>query len=238
MQDVARQAPAINRTSLAAPSRALEALSSADAPQSLAMVEDMLATHGLSLGEPLGAGMESLVFAARPRTGTEQHVLKVSVDLPRFHGAPFQSLDSVPGIAPYWAKDRFGPLHAALQPRARAVLPRQLPAEAIERGDGRRWRAIAGRLSKSLGDRGYGWTDDIPQNMGLMDDGNWAVIDGTVMPGQPSVPEVLIPTSGGLEWRPLPTRRPRRSAEDAIRALRLTPDDEQLLRRTVPGYGQ
>lgn len=212
LQEVVRRA---RDPGLLAPSRALEALAAQDSSGSLRLVEDMLDTHGMSLGEPLGAGMESLVFAADPRRGGDRHVLKVAVDLPRPHGEPFQSIDGVPGVAPYVARERFGNVLAALQPRARAVMPRELTGDmaSVRR---ERWKEIAGRVAHSLDQRGYFWTDRIPQNMGLMDDGNWSVIDGTVLPGQAQATSV----------------------EDAIRMLRMTPQDDSLLRRTVPGYGQ
>jgi hypothetical protein len=212
VQGVVRAAP---DHMLAAPQRALEALGAEGSSGSLRMVEDMLDTHGMALGEPLGAGMESLVFAAEPLSGQGRHVLKVAVDLPRPHGEPFVSVDGVPGVAPYAARERFGNVLAALQPRAAVVMPRDMGADPYGVRV-QRWNEIARRVADSLNQRGHVWTDAIPQNMGLMDDGNWSVIDGALLSRPPS----------------------STSTEDAIRMLRLTPQDEALLRRTVPGYGQ
>ena len=212
LQGVVQSAAPHNRTFLSAPMRALEALSAEGSQGTLRMVDDMLDTHGMTLGPHIGSGMESLVFAANPTQGQQQHVLKVAVDLPRLHGTPFQNVDDVPGVAPYWVRERFGNIHAALQPRAAAIRPRDLPRP----DDTRQWREISERLRQSLRLRGYEWTDDLPQNMGLMGDGNWALIDGTVTP----------------------RAYPPQSTEEAIRMLRMTPGDEDLLRRTVPMYGQ
>lgn len=237
MLGLLRSTPPGDRTRYLKPVRALEALLLPDSQNSLAAVGDSLAAEGLKLGDIIGAGQESLVFGVTPRTGPDRHVLKVSVDTGRHHhGEPMRALDGVEGVTPYWIKKNFGPLWMGVQERADAVLPTHDKPREIMQG----WEKMADRLNASLDSRGYFWSDNIPHNMGIMPGGKLSVIDGNVrelLPAEvdgflaadvPSAGPVMVRGADGLLY----PRPPKMSPEEAIRALLLTPEDRDLIRRT------
>jgi hypothetical protein len=183
--------------------KALDVLLARGGERALRQVDDFLGDHRLTLGRPIGGGMESVVFAARPRIGPDQHVVKIAVR-DQMH-VPRQAFDlpDIPGVAHYWAKDSMGPLSVAVQPRAQVMrdVPPELADQAI---------AAVDRLDDSLRSRGQFWDDSMFGNMGLLDD-DLVVIDGTFKP----MPDYQTP---GTYATP----------EEAIRALRVRPDERQL----------
>lgn len=177
--------------------------------QALRQMDDFLGDHGLTIGKPIGAGMESVVFDARPRVGPDRQVVKIAIrkDMHRPNDA-FQMPD-IPGVNPYWAHEQMGPLAVGVQPRV-AVLRDIAPEEADVALDG------MARLEDSLHARGYHWDDSMFGNAGLLDN-NWVVIDGSV---RPFLPGTRMTTSGAAEMI--------RNPEEAIRALRVRPEERPL----------
>ena len=178
------------------------------APTPFDKVDQLLGDNGLTLGKYLGSGVESLVWEANPQTGVEPHVIKV-----RRGGSEedFEFPEGVEGLAPYWATTSDKDVYAALQPRAAAVFR---PAPGMEKV----FRDATGRVYASLQARGWNWTDRNLGNIGVMPDGRWAAIDGF------------------LDKTDLPARVEGvgLTPEEAIRMLRLTPEEEA----TVYGAGQ
>lgn len=174
-------------------------------PESLGRIDQLLGDHALEITRPLGSGAESLVFEVRPRSGDDAHVLKV-----RWEGTAdgFDAPDGVPGIAPYWAKEQVGQdVAAALQAKARAVLAKGGADKPV-------FRDAADRLSQSLLARGWHWGDGHEYNLGAMPDGTWSAIDGFIDKAHPG-------------WS-----RPKIDPEEAIRMLRMTPEERAALFRT------
>lgn len=176
-------------------------------PDSLNQIDQVVGDNQMSLGRYLGSGAESMVIEALPRSGGPAHVLKVRVG----EAAPTDFTaghpDNVPGIVPYWGAEQAGPgVAIAFQPQARTVYSRGMYAAPFNTG--------AERLKQSLLARGVDWGDAHKSNVGAMPDGTWGAIDGWVFPAHP-------------QWS-----RPSVSAEEAIRMLRLTADEQAAL------YGQ
>jgi hypothetical protein len=196
----------------------------------MSQAEQFLGDQGMGLGRYLGAGAESLVFEAVPKTGPDRHVLKVRPGMVE----DFELPEGVAGLAPYWSKAQVDPMvAAALQPRADVVWGpgTGLAGDAFD--SGRR------RLKQSLAARGWDWSDGHERNVGVMPDGTWAVIDGFIDEVPPADPFAHHPNGPPeLElfnhWRdrgtPPATSLP--SAEEAIRMLRLTPQEERAIYRT------
>ena len=164
-------------------------------------VDSFLREYGASIGRPIGRGRESLVFAAH---GPEvESVLKLQA---RGAGRGFPLPVGIEGVAGYYAKDRIGDdLLVALQPRAAKVLPSSVRAKFGGIAEEGRWIDRADSVQRSLAARGMEWTDPHASNVGLMPDGNLAVIDGAVVPREADSP---LPQSL------------RMSVEDALRLLR------------------
>ena len=189
--------------------KALDILLSRGGEKALRQVDDFLGDNQLALGRPLGAGMESVVFDARPRVGPDRQVVKIAVRNEMHRPQDAFQLPDIPGVNPYWAHERLGPLAVGVQPRV-AVLRDIVPEEADVALDG------MARLEDSLHARGYHWDDSMFGNAGLLDD-NWVVIDGAVTP---FLPGTRMTTSGAAQMRQNP--------EEAIRALRVRPEERPL----------
>lgn len=201
-------------------------------PKSLTGAEEFLGDQGMGLGRYLGAGAESLVFEAIPRTGPDQHVLKIRPGMVD----DFELPEGIDGIAPYWSKAQVSPMvAAALQPRADAVMGPGLGLTEAEFDAGRR------RLRQSLAARGWDWTDSHVRNVGLMPGGKWAVIDGFI--DQIHEPDPFGNYGHGYEHPRLEAFNAAReygsprasslpSTEEAIRMLRMTPEEERAIYKT------
>ena len=182
----------------AAGTMALGLLLKPRAAHALDDVDTFLANHGLTLGQPLGAGGEAAVFDAG------QHVVKLSAD--PFSKGPY-FLPDIPGVAPYVHSERMGPFRLGVQPRAAEVAsPAMMAADP---DNYRLWRDRADVLSDILARQGQYWDDAHARNLGIMPDGNMAVIDGWLTPDK------------GVEYRRAVERYP--AVEDAIRALLVRP---------------
>jgi len=166
--------------------------------RALEAVDAILARRGYTLGEPLGAGGEAAVF------GSGDNVVKLSAD--PFHKGPY-SLPDMPGVAPYIYADRAGPFRIGVQPRAAEVASPERMAADPE--NFRLWRSRSDTVSDVLARLGHYWDDAHPRNMGIMPDGNMAIIDGWLRPDK------------GVEYRRAMERYP--TTEDAIRALLVRP---------------
>lgn len=199
-------------------------------PAAISRAEQMLGDHGMDLGGYLGAGAESIVFEAMPRSGQAQQVLKL-------RPGPVEDFDfpeGVPGIAPYWSKEQVSPMvAAALQPRGDVVWGPGLGLAGDAFDAGRR------RLRQSLAARGWDWGDSHERNIAVMPDGTWAAIDGFLDEIPPADPFVDLPNGPPeLElfnhWRERGTPRATKlpSSDDAIRMLRLTPQEQRAVYRT------
>ena len=177
-------------------------------PKSLDRIDQVVGDNKMELGRYLGSGAESLVWEAMPRQGSPAHVLKVRVGDAAPTDFSAGHPHDVPGIVPYWGAEQAGPnVAVAFQPMARTVYSRGMYAAPFSSG--------AERLKQSLLARGVDWGDAHKSNVGAMPDGTWGVIDGWVFPAHP-------------EWK-----RPDISAEEAIRMLRLTPDESAAIYGTV-----
>lgn len=173
-------------------------------PDAMARVDQFVGDHGFELGRNLGAGAESLVWEARPRSGGDVNVLKLRVGdaTPENFSAGHPS--DVPGVVPYLGAEQASPgVAMAFQPKARAVYERGMYSAPFASG--------AERIKESLLARGIDWGDAHKSNIGAMADGTWGVIDGWVFPAHP-------------DWK-----RPNISAEEAIRMLRITPDENAAI---------
>jgi hypothetical protein len=176
-------------------------------PKSLSQIDEFMGDNKMTLGRPLGAGSESLVFAANPAFDEAPQVLKVRVG--DALQSDFDFPKNVPGIAPYWASTQAGPnVAAALQPRADMVYK---PVQGWEKP----FKLASERLKQSLLARGWHWMDGHLLNAGLMPDGNWNAVDGFVDIAHPSL------------------SRPNISPEEAIRMLRSTPEERAAIFGTV-----
>lgn len=177
-------------------------------PQSLDRVDQFIGDQGMRLGRHLGSGAESLVWEVKPRTGPNSHVLKVragDADV-----SDFDLPEAVPGVAPYWAREQAGPnVAAAIQPKADVVFR---PMAGWEKP----FSQGAERLRESLLARGWHWADGHKWNVGVMPDGTWGAVDGFVDRAHPA-------------WT-----RPNISPEEAVRMLRLTPDERAAIYGVKP----
>lgn len=193
--------------------RPLELLTNS-APSDIARIDQFANDYGLDIGSQLGAGFESSVLGTSGQfrgDPTRDRVLKIALRDRMLGGADkgFDLPRDVPGVAAYDAVEDFGPIRAALQTRARTIDNDSRFMMPV-----RTTNAIR-RLKDSLFSRGWGWDDAHYGNIGELD-GEWVVIDGQLLRRS------LLPgfqTYGG----PYPT------AEEAIRALRLLPGEEELL---------
>lgn len=183
--------------------RPLELLTASD-PSDIARIDQFANDYGLDIGSQLGAGFESSVLGTSGQfrgDPTRDRVLKIALR-DRMLGGSDKGFDlprGVPGVAAYDATEDFGPIRAAIQPRARTL--------DLSAG----WPSSISRLTDSLLSRGWEWEDGHNGNIGVLD-GEWVVIDGQVLP-RPPLP--------GFQRYP--------TAEEAIRALRLLPGEEGLL---------
>lgn len=174
-------------------------------PESLGRADQVIGDNKMSLGRYLGSGAESLVWEALPRSGEAAQVVKVRVGdaAPTDFSAGHPA--DVAGVVPYWGESQVGPgVAVAFQPMAKAVYSRGMYAAPFSSG--------AERVRQSLLARGIDWSDAHKSNVGAMPDGTWGVIDGWVFPAHPS-------------WG-----RPDISPEDAVRMLKITPDEAMAIR--------
>lgn len=172
-------------------------------PDSMERVDQFVGDHKMELGRHLGAGAESLVWEVRPRSGDNANVLKVRVG--DAQPSDFHFPDNVPGIAPYWAREQAGPnVAVALQPKADVVY-------APKTGWEKPFQNASERLNESLLSRGWHWADRHQWNIGVMPDGTWGAVDGFVYRAPP-------------DWT-----LPKIPQEEAIRMLRLTPDERMAI---------
>lgn len=143
-------------------------------------VDDFLRQHGGALGPPIGRGRESLVFAVRANDDGAQRVLKMQAP---GAGRGFTLPTGIPGVAGYAAKERFpSGLQIALQDRAARVFDDNHRARFGYVAEESQWMSMADAVQRSLAARGMEWTDPHAGNIGVMPDGNMAVIDGAVVP--------------------------------------------------------
>lgn len=181
-------------------------------PDAVARADEFLGDHGMTLGRHLGSGIESLVWEVTPRNSTDRHVLKVR---PQGRTEDFLLPEGIDGVSPYWAMSQAGPeIAMALQPRAAAVFR---PAPGLEKA----FTEGAGRLRDSLWSRGWHWQDGHLENVGVTPEGFWTAIDGEVRPAGSHSPSKLPAWMNGAS-RDAPT-------EEAIRMLRLTPEEEAVI---------
>lgn len=168
---------------------------------SLPKIDQVVGDNRMQLGRYLGAGKESLVFETLPRSGEAENVLKIRVGDATPENFSAGHLDNVPGVVPYWGANQTGQdVAVAFQPMARAVYSQN-------RGLEKPFSLGAERLKQSLLARGVDWGDSHKWNVGAMPDGTWGAIDGWIFPARP-------------DWKLPPI-----SEEEAIRMLRLTPDE-------------
>lgn len=191
--------------------RALDVLMLAGEDPAVRRFDEFLGDHGLTLGGPIGGGTESVVFEAIPRAGGDSQAVKVAVQEKMHSPRDAFSLPSVPGVLPYWARESMGPLAVGVQrriPAIRGLAPYDAPiAETGVR-----------RLENSLAARGWRWDDGHPANAGNMD-GQWVVLDGQLtrlLPGERI-------SSAAMDMQSSP--------EDAIRALRVLPEENHLFQK-------
>jgi hypothetical protein len=170
-------------------------------PGSPAKIDQVVGDNQMQLGRYLGAGKESLVFEAIPRSGDGSQVLKVRVGGAEPSDFGSGHLDGVPGVVPYWGAQQAGQdVAVAFQPMAKAVYsPKRGLEVPFSRG--------AERLKQSLLARGVDWGDSHKFNVGAMQDGTWGAIDGWIFPAH-------------RDWK-----LPQIPEEEAIRMLRLTPEE-------------
>lgn len=168
----------------------------------LGKVDDILARHQIQLGDVIGRGGESIVLAAQSPDGRQ--VVKLSPSV-RTSIAKSPLPTGVPGVAGYSVAERVGPMSVAVQRRADHVMP--LDAEGEVRNA---WRAAAHRVMESLSARRHGWIDMSPVNVGVFGD-ELQAIDGYLSP--------------------LPAPYGRIPPEEAIRSLRVRPDELRLFQR-------
>lgn len=174
-------------------------------PDALGKIDEVVGDNHMQLGRYLGAGKESLVFEAAPRSGDASHVLKVRVGGAEPSDFSHGHLNDVPGVVPYWGAQQAGQdVAVAFQPMARA-------AYSPKRGLEVPFSQGAERLKQSLLARGVDWGDSHKWNVGAMPDGTWGAIDGWVYPAH-------------RDWK-----LPDISDEEAIRMLRLTPDELEAI---------
>ena len=164
------------------------------AEEALADATKFFASQGVKSPSYLGQGMESVVLDGG------DVVAKLSSLPHTFRYAP-----DVPGVAAYLATEDFGPLRAAIQWKAKHTRPENADIftyrGVADEPTYWQWQRAADNVQQSLRDRGLEWIDPHGGNIGVMPSGEAAVIDGAVMP--------------------MMGFTPRRSAEDAIRQLRI-----------------
>lgn len=181
-------------------------------PDAIAKADEFLGDHGMTLGRHLGSGVESLVWEVTPRSSPDRHVLKIR---PQGRAEDFLLPEGIDGVSPYWAVSQAGPeIAVALQPRAEAVFR---PAPGLERV----FTEGARKLRDSLWSRGWHWQDGHLENAGVTPEGTWTAIDGNVRPIGSPAPSRLP------AWMSSPSREA--STEEAIRMLRLSPEEEAVI---------
>lgn len=179
-------------------------------PESLERIDQVVGDNKMQLGRYLGAGKESLVWEARPRRDGPANVLKVRVGGAEPSDFSSGHLDGAPGVVPYWGAQRAGQdVAVAFQPMARAVYS---PKRGLEMP----FSQGAERLKHSLLARGIDWGDSHKFNVGAMPDGTWGAIDGWIYPAHP-------------DWK-----LPQIPEEEAIRMLRLTPEEQVGIYGAMP----
>lgn len=181
-------------------------------PDAIAKTDEFLGDYGMQLGRHLGSGAESLVWEVRPKAAADRHVLKIR---PGGLESDFDFPEGVAGLSPYWATAQPGPeVAVALQPQADALWrPQHGMTHAFEKG--------ARRLKSSLLARGWQWDDNHIQNIGVTPEGEWTAIDGFLYRSNPSDTSAL--DHYWQHWGPKP------SAEEAIRMLKLTPREREVI---------
>jgi hypothetical protein len=181
---------------------ARDILSVPGSQEALGGIDDILARHQIRLGDVIGRGGESIVLAAQSPDGRQ--VVKLSPSL-RTSMSKSPLPPGVPGVAGYSVSERVGPMTVAVQRRADHVMPMDADGDVREA-----WRSAAHRVMESLSARRHGWIDMSPGNVGVFGD-ELQAIDGYLTP--------LPAPYGGV------------AAEDAIRALRVRPDELRLFQR-------
>lgn len=181
---------------------AMDILSAPGSQDALGRVDDLLARHQIQLGDVIGQGGESLVLAAQSPDGRQ--VVKLSPSM-RTSIAKAPLPTGIPGVAGYSVSERVGPMSVAVQRRADHVMPPDADGDVRQA-----WREASWRVMESLADRRHGWIDMSPGNVGLFGD-ELRAIDGYLSP--------------------LPSRQGGRSVEEAIRALRVSPEELRLFQR-------
>jgi hypothetical protein len=165
-------------------------------PEAIRRIDQFIGDYKLQLGRPIGAGAESAVWEVVPRGGGPAQVMKVR---PGGMTTDFDFPSDVPGIVPYVAKEQASPSVAvALQPKADVVYQKNFGLEIP-------FSHASQRVGESLLSRGWYWGDGHKWNLGVMPDGTWGVIDVLVDRAPP-------------DWT-----LPKRTPEEAIRMLRMTP---------------
>lgn len=234
----------LSRTRTLMGRRALESLTAPRAAAAIEAAEAIAGERGYRLGRPLGAGAESLVWEAEPTRGGLPHVLKLQSAA---YGVPrgMQLPPGIPNVAGYAVRELVGPnTLMGLQPRAIATFSpsaRSRPGGVSLEAD---WANAARLADRTLASQGVFWDDRHAQNIGVMADGTWGVIDGTVRRGRPLPmwePEDAI----DLAARGLEPRRAREvvwlggtgeaalSPEEAASILRLTEQDRRFVEKTT-----
>lgn len=178
--------------------------------ESIPLIEKYAASHGYSIGDPVGGGVESLVVGLVPSSpGQERRVLKIQADGAGDADASlFDYPVGVEGIAPYLNPEQItDDVAVAMQPMADIVYRHGETSP-------RPFVLAADRLRESLWERGWGWSDSHKRNIGVMPDGKWAAIDGWIGPV--------------ASYQP----RPDFDYAESIRRLLPTPRERELL------YGQ
>jgi hypothetical protein len=193
---------AVNASDAKMHTKALDVLLTRVAGRNLKEMDEFLGDQGLTVEQPLGAGWESVVFGATPRSGPDRHVVKIAVRDEMHRPDHAFDLPDIPGVAAYWSRGNFGPLAVGVQRRA---VPLNDPAISDYYG-----QQMLSRLSDSLHSRGLVWGDALKQNAGILD-GEAVVFDGAVFPGRSiGAPKYATP-------------------EEAIRALRMTPSEMRVI---------
>lgn len=142
-------------------------------------VDDFLRQHGGTIGNPIGRGRESLVFAVRGGEGTPERVVKFQSP---GAGRGFTLPTGLDGVAGYSATNRFpSGLRVAIQDRASRVLDHNARARFGGIAEEAKWMGMADRVQRSLAARGLEWTDPHAANVGIMPSGRLAAIDGAVI---------------------------------------------------------
>lgn len=160
--------------------------------EALRQAEVRMESLGITPTEFLQAGKESAVL------GAGNHVIKLGLGR---HG-PYEVPEEV-GILPYEYSEILGPLRIGVQERVPIVRPPETGQFSVDRAVDREWRAKADRVYDSLISRGILFKDPHGGNVGQYRDGRLVAIDGP------------------FERVPIPSQRPFRTPEEAIRALLL-----------------